>query len=138
MVACVLQRQLLTFTTLPGNPLLASMRASGIPDTQIRFRDPAAAHAAGDGSGWFRDPVTGKGYATVSIEYGRGAQRLEIAEMDTSQTVFGLERVAWARSGVIGTWSDTLPRLLAHTRALCAATSSPLPSGYNAFRATQV
>lgn len=115
----------------------------GISEKHINIRNFEAAKVAGQGSGWFVNPVTGYSSPSLSIEYHRGRQTQEIAEIGILDTVrsdlkgqvggIGLERLAWAQTGRMFTWEDRLPLLLAAIKAEAQARGLPLPIGYTNF-----
>ena len=133
----------LTVTTIKGNPLLAYITKAGLKRSQVELRDTAAAKSAGDGSGWFVDPVTGQGNPSMSIEYRRGSRTLEIGETGICMGLpgkpahvdIGIERVTWAAAGHIEPWEDVLPRLLSYSSQVSQNAGIPLPAGYETFRA---
>ena len=125
------------------SPYKKNIMAFGIPERNITIRNLNSAKVAGQGSGWFVNPVTGYSSPSLSIEYQRGRQQQEIAEigiMDTVRSDFrgqvgciGLERVAWAQTGQMFSWEQRLPSLLAAIRAEAQARALPLPIGYTNF-----
>ena len=138
-----LKRDDLTVTTIRGNPFLPSVKKAGLKRSQVILRDTAETKKAGDGSGWFIDPATGQGNPSMSVEYHRGSRSLEIAEGGLCMGLpdcpahfgVGIERVTWAAAGPIDTWDDVLPRLLAYTTTVNNSSGTPLPAGYETFKA---
>ena len=134
---------------IPGKWILTGVRSTWFGALRNGLADLGldgllnSAKVAGQGSGWFVNPVTGYSSPSLSIEYQRGRQQQEIAEigmMDTVRSDFrgqvgciGLERVAWAQTGQMFSWEQRLPSLLAAIRAEAQARALPLPIGYTNF-----
>ena len=124
-------------------PYKKNIMAFGIPERNITIRNLDAAKAAGQGSGWFLNPVTGFSTPSLSVEYQRGRQKQEIAEimiLETSRSDLkgqgggiGMERLAWAQTGRMFTWEQRLPQLLEKIEAEAASRGVPLPIGYTNF-----
>lgn len=84
---------------------------------KIRVRSVREAKQAGDGSGWFVNPVTGVGEATTAIEFTREGRTIELCECAAATAGIGLERLGWAMGGRLPSWADRLPAALRAIRA---------------------
>lgn len=139
-------KRLSVSTTELANPYLGKLAAIGIPAGRIHMRDLAAAKAAGQGSGWLLNPVTGFSVPSLSIEYRRGREIQEIGEIglreahhslaSTEIGAIGLERLVWAQTGRSFDWLGRVRELLAAIRSECQASDRPLPTGYKLFEET--
>lgn len=120
------------------------------------LRPMGEARADGDGSGYFapKGHPAGPGYPTVSIHYplGVGVEdglayppvgHLEIAEIGITASGqaksaaevggIGLERIAFAASGVMPSFEDSRQDLLDRLKAEAERDGKPLPPGYEIF-----
>lgn len=143
--ACGLSREGLSFTTSDavapifngtGSDAPPAFTVFGLDPSRVTYRPHAEAVAAGDGSGWFFDPRNNVGVPTVSIEFTRGGLTLELGEVTPSGFGLGMERLQWAMTGAIPTWSQVLPSLLARIRNEAHRARVPLPAGYAHFLAS--
>jgi len=137
--ACGLPREGLSFTTTDavgpifngnGGDAPPAFAVYGLDPSRVTYRAHAEALAAGDGSGWFFDPRNNVGFPTVSIEFTRGGLTLELGEVSPSGFGFGMERLQWAMTGAMPTWSQVLPTLLSRIRSEAHRAHVALPSGY--------
>ncbi|MEM8959436.1 MAG: hypothetical protein AAGC86_16675 [Pseudomonadota bacterium] len=102
------------------------------PDN-VSYREPAAARAAANGSGYFQAPGSDRGFWTAGMYYalnddpgpvqdGAGTGWIEIGEFSIEgerepSYGFGLERLAMALTGDMPSWQDREPMLQARIAA---------------------
>ncbi|MEE4377569.1 MAG: hypothetical protein V2J55_08655 [Candidatus Competibacteraceae bacterium] len=123
-------------------------------ERQVVIRDTEEAKATGNGSGYFNPAGhpeqpefitaglyiwTGEGQAPAIKTYPLSEQWVEIGEVGLDKTAtlafgFGLERLVYAKTGLLPSWQEQRQQLLETVKAESAKTGAPLPEGYTLFK----